>query len=132
MAALWPGEYREAPALFKRDGVYVLITSGCSGWAPNQQRYATAITVAGPWSSLRDIGDATAYNSQTAYVLPVRGAAGTSYLCLGDRWAPHRGSPVNDSGYVWLTLDFDDFSESTGEWEMRMRWRPRVALPPLG
>lgn len=36
---LFPGAQREAPALFKRDGVYYLMTSGCTGWAPNQARY---------------------------------------------------------------------------------------------
>ena len=57
----WPNNYREAPALFKRDGVYFMLTSGTSGWNPNQQRYATATSLAGPWTAMTEIGDATNY-----------------------------------------------------------------------
>lgn len=42
VTTLWPGQYREAPALFKKDGVYFLIPSGATGWNPNQAKYATA------------------------------------------------------------------------------------------
>ncbi|QFZ21009.1 RICIN domain-containing protein [Saccharothrix syringae] len=103
---LWPGSWREAPAMFKRNGVYFLLTSGATGWAPNQQKYATATSVAGTWSALANVGDNTAYGSQTAYVLPVQGSQTTSYLYLGDRWAGAWNGPVNDSRYVWLPLTF--------------------------
>ncbi|MFC6091999.1 RICIN domain-containing protein [Saccharothrix lopnurensis] len=103
---LWPGSWREAPALFKRNGVYFLLTSGATGWAPNQQKYATASSVAGTWSALANVGDGTAYNSQTAFVLPVQGSQTTSYLYLGDRWAGAWDGRVNDSRYVWLPLSF--------------------------
>ena len=36
--------HREAPALFKRNGVYFMLTSAATGWNPNQQQYATATT----------------------------------------------------------------------------------------
>ena len=58
---LWPGSYREAPAMFKRNGVYFLLTSGATGWAPNQQKYATASSITGTWSALTNVGDGTAY-----------------------------------------------------------------------
>ncbi|MFC6079844.1 RICIN domain-containing protein [Sphaerisporangium aureirubrum] len=103
---LWRGSYREAPAMFKRGSVYFLLTSGATGWAPNQQKYATASSVEGTWSALQNIGDGTAYSSQTAYVLTIQGSATTSYLYLGDRWAGAWGGPVNDSRYVWLPLQF--------------------------
>ncbi|MFD9066577.1 RICIN domain-containing protein [Kitasatospora purpeofusca] len=104
--SLWNGESREAPALFKRNGVYFLLTSGASGWAPNQQKYATASSITGTWSGLRDAGDGVTYGSQTAFVLPVVGSQGTSYLYLGDRWGNSMGGTVNDSQYVWLPLAF--------------------------
>jgi Ricin-type beta-trefoil lectin domain/Glycosyl hydrolases family 43 len=103
---LWAGSYREAPAMFKRNGVYFLLTSAATGWAPNQQKYATATSVAGTWSALSNVGDSTGYASQTAYVLPVQGSATTSYLYLGDRWAGAWGGSVNTSNYVWLPLTF--------------------------
>src|SRR5690606_35911265 len=83
---LWPESWREAPAMFERNGVYFLLTSGATGWEPNQQKYATAPSPRGPWSGLSDVGSEYAYDSQTAFVLPVQGERETSYLYLGDRW----------------------------------------------
>ena len=103
---LWAGSYREAPAMFKRNGVYFLLTSGATGWAPNQAKYATATSIAGTWSALSNVGDSTTYASQPAYVLPIEGSSTTSYLYLGDRWAGAWGGSVNSSNYVWLPLTF--------------------------
>ncbi|MFB7935011.1 RICIN domain-containing protein [Streptomyces sp. NPDC056039] len=118
----WPGGHREAPALFKRGGVYFMLTSGATGWNPNQQQYATATSIGGPWSAMKNIGDATTYGSQTAFVVPVQGTSGTSYLYLGDRWGNSFGGTVNDSRYVWLPLTF---SNST---TMSMSWSPEVTV----
>jgi hypothetical protein len=118
----WPGTFREAPALFKRDGVYFMLTSGNSGWSPNQQKYATAPSVTGPWTAMTDVGDATAYGSQTTFVLPVQGTSGTSYLYMGDRWGNSMGGTVNDSQYVWLPLTFP--TKTT----MDMPWYPQIAI----
>lgn len=103
---LWAGSYREAPAVFKRGSVYFMITSGATGWAPNQAKYATATSISGTWSSLVNLGDSTTYASQSTFVLPIEGSSTTSYLYLGDRWAGAWGGPVNDSNYVWLPLTF--------------------------
>jgi hypothetical protein len=102
----WPGDHREAPALFKRNGVYFMLTSGATGWSPNQQKYSTATSLAGTWSAWQNVGDATAYGSQTTAVLPVQGTQATSYLYLGDRWGPGFGATYADSQYVWLPLRF--------------------------
>jgi hypothetical protein len=119
---LWPGSYREAPAMFKRNGVYFLLTSGATSWAPNQQKYGTATSVTGTWSALQNTGDNTAYGSQTAFVLPVQGTSGTSYLYLGDRWAGAWGGPVNDSQYVWLPAQFPSATSLT------LGWTPQVSI----
>ncbi|MET9459129.1 RICIN domain-containing protein [Streptomyces canus] len=118
----WVGGHREAPALFKRGGVYFMLTSGATGWSANQQQYATATSLAGPWTSMANVGDSTTYNSQTAYVLPVQGTSGTSYLYMGDRWGNSFGGTVNDSRYVWLPLTFP--SSTT----MSMSWYPEVTV----
>ncbi|MFF4500894.1 RICIN domain-containing protein [Streptomyces sp. NPDC001401] len=118
----WPGGHREAPALFKRGGVYFMLTSAATGWNPNQQQYATATSLSGPWTSMTNIGDSTAYGSQTAYVLPVQGTSGTSYLYLGDRWGNSFGGTVNDSRYVWLPLTFPSSTS------MSMSWYPEVTV----
>ncbi|MFI0087099.1 RICIN domain-containing protein [Streptomyces bobili] len=118
----WHGGHREAPALFKRGNVYFMLTSGATGWNPNQQQYATATSLAGPWSAMTNVGDSTTFNSQTAYVLPVQGSSGTSYLYLGDRWGNSFGGTVNDSRYVWLPLAFPTSTS------MSMTWSPEVTL----
>ncbi|WP_328479048.1 RICIN domain-containing protein [Streptomyces sp. NBC_00377] len=118
----WHGGHREAPALFKRGGVYFMLTSAATGWNPNQQQYATATSLAGPWSAMTNVGDATAYGSQTAYVLPVQGTSGTSYLYLGDRWGNSFGGTVNDSRYVWLPLTFPTSTS------LSMSWSPEITV----
>jgi hypothetical protein len=122
----WPGQKREAPALFKRDGVYFMLTSGQSGWNSNQQKYATATSIAGDWTEMKDVGDGIAYDSQTTFVLPITGTSGnTSYLYMGDRWAGAdiRGKrPANESTYVWLPLTFP--TKTT----MNLPWYPQVDI----
>src|SRR5262245_3946225 len=94
---LWVGQYREAPAMFKRGSTYFLVTSAATGWNPNQARYATASSIGGTWSGLVNFADATTYASQSTYVIPVQGSSTTSYLYMGDRWAGGGGGPVNGS-----------------------------------
>ena len=118
----WPGSFREAPALFKRNGVYFMLTSGTSGWNPNQQRYATATSLAGPWTAMADAGNDTTYGSQTAFVLPVQGTSGTSYLYLGDRWGNSIGGTVNDSKYVWAPITFP--TNTT----IALPWYPQLSI----
>jgi Beta-xylosidase len=118
----WHGGHREAPALFKRNGVYFMLTSAATGWSPNQQQYATATSLAGPWTAMTNVGDSTAYGSQTAYVLPVQGTSGTSYLYMGDRWGDSFGGTVDDSRYVWLPLAFPTTTT------MSLSWFPEIAV----
>ncbi|MFR2047927.1 MAG: hypothetical protein ACLS3U_08340 [Lachnospiraceae bacterium] len=70
---LWQGEYREAPAVIKGKYHYYMISSFCTGWAPNQGKYAWADSIEGRWSSLKEIGDETTYDSQSAFLLNVNG-----------------------------------------------------------
>jgi hypothetical protein len=102
----WPGGHREAPALFKRGSTYFMLTSGATGWNPNQQQYATTSNLASGWSTMRNVGDATGYGSQTTFVLPVQGTSGTSYLYMADRWGNSIGTNVNGSRYVWAPITF--------------------------
>jgi hypothetical protein len=113
---LWPGQYREAPAIFKRGNVYFLVTSAATGWNPNQAKYATATSIAGTWSALQNFADSTTYDSQSTFVVPVQGSAGTGYLYMGDRWAGAWSRPVNESKYVWLPLSFPSNTSLSMSW----------------
>lgn len=103
IATLYPGERREAPAVVKKDGIYYLLTSGQSGWAPNQGRYSTATSMAGPWTSspLPTFGDNWSFYTQPAFIMTVPGTQTTTYMYVGDRWHPTR---LGASEYVWLPL----------------------------
>jgi hypothetical protein len=122
LVRMWPGDHREAPALFRRNGVYFMLTSGATGWNPNQQRYATATSLTGPWSGWQNVGDSTTFGSQTAFVLPVQGSQTTSYLYLGDRWGPGFGSSYADSRYVWLPLRFPSNTS------LALDWYPQITV----
>ena len=49
---IFPGGHNEAPAIFKKDGIYWMITSGCTGWDPNKARLLTATSILGEWKQL--------------------------------------------------------------------------------
>ena len=97
--SLWQGEYREAPAVIKGQYHYYMISSFWTGWAPNQGKYAWADSIEGRWSSLKEIGDDTTYDSQSAFLLNVNG----KLLYVGDRWGGD-GDKYFESGYVVYPL----------------------------
>lgn len=102
---LFQGEYREAPALFKHNGRYYMINSGCSGWDPNQCCYSSADSIDGRWSLLQNCADETTYDSQPAFVLTVFGEESTTHLYFGDRWS---GGEYFSSSYLVLPLTVDN------------------------
>jgi hypothetical protein len=115
-ALLFEGGHREAPALFKRNGVYFLLTSGATGWDPNQAQYATSTSLTSGWSNMQNVADGNTFYSQSTYVQPVEGSAGTEYLYLGDRWAGAWGGRVNDSAYVWQPITFPTNTSMSMSW----------------
>ncbi|KAJ1568162.1 hypothetical protein HK405_003442 [Cladochytrium tenue] len=119
VTTLWSGSYREAPTLFKRDSVYFLLTSGATNWSPNQQKYGTASSVAGPWTSLQNVGNSIGHGSQTTYVVPI---SDSQYLYMGDRWAPAWSGTVDSSPYVWLPLTFPTSTT------LSMAWTPKLTI----
>jgi hypothetical protein len=118
---LWPGQAREAPALMKRQGVYFLISSACTGWLPNQGTYAWSEELFGRWSPLLPLGDITTYDSQPAFIVPIVGTDNDqcSYLYVGDRWDP---ADYYASSYVFLPLGFPS------DREMKLDWAERTVI----
>ncbi|RVT79751.1 beta-glucanase [Flavobacterium sufflavum] len=102
-----PAGHNEAPAVFKQDGVYYMITSGCTGWDPNEARSFSSKSIWGLWESLENpcVGKdaALTFHSQSTYVLPVQGKKG-QFIFMADRWKPD--NPI-DGTYVWLPIQFD-------------------------
>jgi beta-xylosidase len=96
---------REAPAMFKNEGKYYLITSDCTGWSPNAATYAVADAPLGPWKEYGNpcVGpDATTtFQSQSTFVLPVASKKNT-FIFMADRW---NKLDLEDSRYIWLPLN---------------------------
>lgn len=111
-----PGGHNEAPAIMKHDGRYWMITSGCTGWAPNEARLMTATDIFGPWQQLPNpcVGpDAKlTFGGQSTYILKVAGKD-DAYMAMFDRWRPEN---LLDSRYVWLPIDFDESGTPVINW----------------
>ena len=100
-----PGGQNEAPAIFKHDGTYWMITSGCTGWAPNEARMFSAPSIWGPWTQHPNpcrgpLAEKT-FNGQSTFILPING----QYIFMADIWRPNH--PI-DARYIWLPIDFED------------------------
>lgn len=106
-ARFFAGRFMEAPAMFKKDGNYYLIMSGCTGWGPNAARSAIASSIWGEWKELgnpcRGADAELTFHSQSTYVLPVQGKNNT-FIYMGDRWTPENAI---DGRYVWLPIRFE-------------------------
>ncbi len=111
---------REAPAPFKFNGRYYLVTSACTGWKPNEADYAVAGSIFGPWESKGNpcAGEKakTTFDSQSTFVLPVAGKPG-DFIFMADLWKPQQ---LSDSRYVWLPLILKPDGSFSLEW--RERW----------
>nr|WP_199287951.1 glycoside hydrolase family 43 protein [Robertkochia solimangrovi] len=118
---LAPAGHNEAPAIFKQDGMYYLITSGCTGWDPNAARSFRSSSIWGPWEELGNpcVGpDAElTFNSQSTFILPVVGQT-DKFIFMADRWTPKNHV---DGRYIWLPVALKDgrpVIEWTSEWDL--------------
>lgn len=122
-ARIFPGRSMEAPAMFKHDGRYYLIASGCTGWEPNAARSAVATNIFGPWTELgnpcRGNDADITFSSQSTFVLPVAGQP-DQFIAMFDRW---KQWDLPDSRYVWLPIEWD------AEGKPIVRWQQRWSLP---
>lgn len=116
-----PGLANEAPAIFKKDGTYWMISSGCTGWAPNTARLSSATDILGEWTSYPNpcVGPRSAktFGAQSTYILPVEGKE-NCWIFMADIWTPD--NPIN-ARYVWLPITFDEAGVPVVEW--RDEWR---------
>ncbi|WP_407267846.1 glycoside hydrolase [Radiobacillus sp. PE A8.2] len=132
---LFSGAKREAPALIKNNGVYYIVTSGQSGWYPNQAMYSYSTDITNPdsWSALEPVGNNTTFYSQPTNIMEVDAADGTTqYVYMGDHWNP---SALGTSTYVWLPLSIDS-EKHTMEMEYTPGWSldsdtGKIELPDL-
>ena len=107
-ARVFPGRFNEAPAIFKRNGKYFLISSNCNGWNPTDARSAVASSIMGPWEELgnpcRGRDSALTFHSQGTCILPVQGKT-DAFIFMADRWNP---ANAIDGRYIWLPVNFEN------------------------
>lgn len=94
----------EGGAIVRYDGLYYVIGSHLTGWNTNPNVYATASTLQGPWTEMKDIAppQTNTYDSQSGMLIRVTGTKGTVVIYAGDRWNP---TSLWDSRYVWLPVE---------------------------
>ncbi|WP_405512409.1 RICIN domain-containing protein [Streptomyces canus] len=127
----------EAPAMVKVNGMYYVFGSHLTGWSLNDNIYATATSLGGPWSSFRNFAapGTHTYGSQTANVITVQGSSGTSYLYAGDRW---NTSDLGSSKLIWLPMTIRGTTVNVGQyptWSLDASagtWTAGSGLPTAG
>lgn len=115
------GRQTEAPALFKNDGFYYMIGSGCTGWAPNAARWFKASAIWGPWTFMGNPcegpGANLTFGGQSTYVLPVAGKK-DAFIFMADKWQP---KDAINGRYLWLPIAFEDD-------QLKIRWKDQWDL----
>jgi len=99
-----PGGQNEAPAIMKHDGTYWMITSGCTGWDPNEARLFSATSIWGPWTQhpnpCQGPNAGKTFGGQSTYILKID----HGYIFMADVWRPRHPS---DARYIWLPVTFE-------------------------
>lgn len=94
----------ESPAMFKKDGVYFMLTSNLTSWERNDNYYFTATSIEGPWvrRGLFCPEGSLTHNSQSTFVFQLNRGSETIPVYMGDRWSyPHQASAAT---YVWMPV----------------------------
>jgi hypothetical protein len=109
----------ESPTLVKHEGRYFLFGSDLTYWNMNDNKYAVAFALAGPWSAWRDIAPAgtNTFESQVSVVVPV----GEVFVYVGDRWTEN---DLESSPLVVLPLRITDD-------RVELEWRDRWSIDEL-
>lgn len=122
-----PFEWNEAPAVFKRDGKYYLLASGCTGWSPNAARSFQADSLFGEWKEMGSplkgrnpitrMDETKTYGGQSTFVLKVEGK--DTWIAMFDVWYPR--NPIKGR-YIWLPVEFTDE-------HFKITWQDEWSLP---
>jgi hypothetical protein len=93
----------EGGALVHFGDLYYVVGSHMTGWSPNPNVYATAPSLAGPWTEFKNLAppEANNYDSQSTMLVKIAGADKTTVIFMGDIWKPRQ---LWDSRYLWMPL----------------------------
>ena len=121
----------EGGAVVHYKGMYYVLGSHLTGWRPNPNVYATAKSLAGPWSEFKDIAppETNTYSSQSSMLIKVAGKKTTTVVYVGDRWTP---KALWDSRYIWMPLEIGDGKMTLSEpkpWTLDVKTGIAMVLP---
>lgn len=116
--SVFPGQEREAPAVLKENGMYYMVTSGCTGWDPNSMLYGQSAFLENGWKLIDNPcmgkGYRQTFGAQSTFFFRYDGKP---YLLL-DHWKPQ---DLKKSGYSILPVTF-------GEYGMEIIWQDSCPL----
>ncbi|RAV05168.1 hypothetical protein DQG13_04100 [Paenibacillus sp. YN15] len=133
--SFYEGVGREAPAVVRADDGYYMVSSGQSGWLPNQGTvsFNADLTDHAGWTTVKEngrivekyaFGNNSTYYSQPTNIMKLVNEKGEkTYVYMGDRW---RSSQLSDSRYVWLPITFDE-TEHTASITFTTGWKLNAA-----
>lgn len=108
---------REAPAVCVHNGVYYMVTSGCTGWEPNNALFAISSGIDNQWKLIDNPCEGENYRKtffgQSSYIFCEEG----NYYLMLDHWLP---DDLKNSGYSILPIEFNDDRTMTVKW--REHW----------
>ena len=108
-----PAGHNEAPAIFKHNDTYWMITSGCTGWEPNEARMFSAPSIWGPWTQHPNpcrgpLAEKT-FGGQSTFIFETVNSKSSNsksqWVFMADIWRPRHPS---DARYIWLPIDFEN------------------------
>ena len=100
-----------------------MITSGCTGWEPNEARIFSAESILGPWKQhpnpMRGEKSEVTFGAQSTYIQQVYGKK-DAYVFMADMWRPR--FPI-DGRYMWLPVRFENdipYIEWSDSWNLNV------------
>ncbi len=104
---------REAPALCYHNGIYYMVTSGCTDWDCNSALFAISNNLLGKWKLIDNPCEGKnsrkTFNGQSTFIFTINDK---DYLML-DHWIPDN---LQNSGYSILPITYDDKCNMTVSW----------------
>ena len=106
---VFQNRWMEAPVMFKNNGRYYLLMSGCTSWAPNTARGAYADHIFGPWTEFGNPCEGSDPDNIAGAEITFGGQGACAFAHHGkvivmlDRWNPRN---FIDSRYLWLPVVF--------------------------
>jgi hypothetical protein len=124
------GTHCEAPAILKLDGLYYMLKSSCSGFGHNDNDYAVADSMMGPWTNMKNLAvgtnSASTFQSQVTAVVQVRHGGyekQPAFIFVADRW---NEADIGTSRLLFLPITIH------GRGDISVSWHDRWDLSVFG